>query len=225
MVDSIPISLSLIHPRWFYDGPAFVRFWEMSFNHAITYQEMFRLASFTEAVEQINLEPVSYPEEPIMVEDDNVLAKYLEAKDDVIGPFPSGDRFTRSGLDWLEHTAHQSLDFHKTTQDSHRAEEYARDYSRIIAKLNKKWQGKELARPLIPTTFPDPLPSDHSDPRFKNGKGLRMTGREQAGKKEALKRRECRRLSIERARREKYRELHQNDTERKLITSILLKVN
>lgn len=91
-----------------------------------------------------------------------------------------------------------------------------------MAKLNKKWQDKELARPFIHTSFPDPLPSDHSDPRFKKGEGRRMTGRELAEKKEALKRRECRQLSIERARREKYKELHQNDIERKYITSILL---
>lgn len=136
----------------------------------------------------------------------------------MIGSFPSGDRFTRSGLDLLEHTAHQSLDFHKSIQDSHRAEEYARDYSRIMAKLNKKWQDKELVRPSIPTSFPDPLPSEQSDAKFKKGKGRRMTGRELAEKEEALKRRERRRLSIERARREKYKELYQNDTQRKYIT-------
>lgn len=89
----------------------------------------------------------------------------------MIGFFPSGDRFTQSGLDLLEHTAHPSLNFHKTIQGSYCAEEYARDYSRIMAKLNKKWQDKELARPLIPTPFPDLLPSEQSDLRFKKGKG------------------------------------------------------
>ncbi len=171
------------------------------------------------------MEPVSHPEQPILVEDDNVPAKCLEGKDDVVGPFFSSDRFTRSGLDLLEHTAHQYLDFHKTIQDSYRAEEYAHDYSRIMAKLNKNWQDKKLARPFIPTSFSNPLPSDHSDPRFKKGKGRRMAGRELAEKEEALKRRECRQLSIERAWREKYKELHQNDIERKYITSILLKIN
>ena len=125
----------------------------------------------------------------------------------------------------LEYTAHQSLDFHKTIQDSHRAEEYACNYSRIMAKLNKKWQDKELARPLIPTSFSNPLPSEHSDPRFKKGKGRRMTGQELAEKEEVLKRQERRQLSIERARREKYKILYQNDTKRKYITSILLIIN
>ena len=218
MVDYIPMPLYLIHLQWFYDGPAFFRFWKMSFNPALTYQEICHLASFTEAAEQINLESVSFPEEPIIIEDDIVSERHLETKKDMIGSFPSSDRFIRSGLDLLEHTAHQSLDFHKTIQDSHRAEEYARDYSRIVAKLNKKWQDKELARPSIPTSFPDPLSSEQSDPRFKKGKGRRMTGRELAEKEEPLKRQKCRRFSIERARREKYKEPHQNDTQRKYIT-------
>ena len=94
-----------------------------------------------------------------------------------------------------------------------------------MANLNKKWQEKELARPFIPTSFPDPLPSDPSDPRFKKGKGWRMTRRELAEKEEALKCRERRRLSIERARREKYEELHQNDFERKFSTNIIPKIN
>ena len=91
VVDFIPIPISLIHPRWFYDGPAFVRFWKMSFNRAITHQEMVCLASFTEAAEQISLETVSHSEEPIVVEDDHVPVKQQEGNDDVLDPFPSGD--------------------------------------------------------------------------------------------------------------------------------------
>lgn len=52
-----------------------------------------------------------------------------------------------------------------------------------------------------------------------------MTGRKLAEKEEALKRRECRRLSIERARREKYEKLHQNGFERKYSPNIMLKIN
>lgn len=52
-----------------------------------------------------------------------------------------------------------------------------------------------------------------------------MAGRELAEKEEALKLRECRRLSIERARWEKYEELHQNEFERKYSTNIMLKIN
>lgn len=48
-----------------------------------------------------------------------------------------------------------------------------------------------------------------------------MTGRELAEKEEGLKRRENSRLSIERARREKYHQLHQDDIEGKYVTNTL----
>lgn len=102
------------------------------------HQKMVRLASFTEAAEQISLEIVFRSDEPITVEDDNVPIKQQEENDDVLDQFPSGDLFTRSGIYLREYTAHQSLDFHKTIQDSYWAEKYACDYSRIMAKLNKK---------------------------------------------------------------------------------------
>ena len=36
VVDNIPIPISLIHPRWFYYGPPFVRFWKIGFDPTIT---------------------------------------------------------------------------------------------------------------------------------------------------------------------------------------------
>ena len=120
--------------------------------------------------------------EPTLVDDDTSNFGYKDWKKDGLNTFPSGDRFERGGIDLLEYTAHQSLDFHKKIQDSHRAEEYARDYSCLMGKLNKKWQEKELARLLISITFPDPLPSSHSDRKFKKEKGRRMAGRELAEK-------------------------------------------
>ena len=104
---------------------------------------------------------------PTSVEDDIDNFGYKNGKKDGLKTFPFGDRFERGDVDLLEYTAHQSLDFHKTIQDSNCAEEYAQDYSRLMGKLNKKWQEKELACPSIPITFPDPLPSSHSDSKFK----------------------------------------------------------
>lgn len=92
---------------------------------------------------------------------------------------------------------HQSLDFHKTIQDSHYIDEYAQDYSHLMGKLNKKWYQKELVHLFIPITFPDPLLSTHSNSKFKKGKGCYMTGCEMAEKEELLKRQENRRLSIQ----------------------------
>ena len=186
----VAIPISFIHPRWFYYGPAFVRFWKMEFDPTITQEEMVRLASLPDDFGQENQDIEPTPPEPTLIQDDE------RKKEDGLKTFSYGDRFERGGIDLLEYTAHQSLDFHKTIQDSHRAEEYARDYSRLMGKLNQKWQEKKLARPSIPTTFPDPFPSSHSDPKFKKGKGRRMTGRELAEKEEALRRRENRCASV-----------------------------
>ena len=123
----------------------------------------------------------------------------------------SGDRFTRDGVDLLHSTALSSLDFHKSIQNSHRAEEYARDYSRMMEKLNKKWQEKEMARPMVPTTFSEPISTGNTKASMKKKTGRRFTGHEAVEQEEAIKRRTKRRQSIERARREKYAELHASD--------------
>ncbi len=52
----------------------------MSFNSALTYQEIRHLASFTEAAEQVNLESISSPEEPIIMGDNIVSETHLETK-------------------------------------------------------------------------------------------------------------------------------------------------
>ena len=120
----------------------------------------------------------------------------------------SGDRFQQDGADLLQSTAMQSLDFHKSISDAHRAEEHARDYSRVMEKLNKKWQEKEFACPSVPTTFLDPLPTGNTKSTMKKKYGRRFTGKEAAEQEEAVKRRTKRKLSIERARRKKYDQLH-----------------
>lgn len=61
--------------------------------------------------------------EPILVKDEDVSLNSKRQKDDVSKNFSHGDHFERGGIDMLEHTTQQSLDFHKTIQDSHRAEE------------------------------------------------------------------------------------------------------
>ena len=116
----------------------------------------------------------------------------------------SGDRFQRDGADLLQSTTMQSLDFHKSISDVHSGEEYARDHSQVMEKLNKKWQEKEFAHPSVPITFLDPLPTGNTKSTMKKKIGRRFTGREAAEQEEAIKRRTKRKLSIERAHREKY---------------------
>lgn len=105
----------------------------MTFNPSITFDKMLELAvsiekEFSKGSDQ--LQTTMYNE---TIE--------IPSGEDKIGAFikpASEDRFTRGGVDLLHSTAFSSLDFHKFIQDSHRAEEYARDYSRMMEKLNKK---------------------------------------------------------------------------------------
>ncbi len=48
VVDSLPIPLSLVHPRWLYKGSPFVVFWKMNFNPSIKYDTMLQLPVFKE---------------------------------------------------------------------------------------------------------------------------------------------------------------------------------
>lgn len=135
VVDSMAIPISLVHPRWFYKGPPFVVFWKMSFNLSITFDTMLELAAFPEKDLQ------KYPEQLETTIPDQETIEIPSDNDKVVmlAKPTSGDRFTRRGVDLLHSTALSSLDFHKSIQDSHRAEEYTCDYSRMMEKLNKKW--------------------------------------------------------------------------------------
>lgn len=98
----------------------------------------------------------------------------------------SGDRFTRDGVDLLHSTPINSLDFHKSIQDSHRGKEYARDYSWMMEKLNKKWQEKEMAGPMVPTTFSEPISIGKTKACMKKKAERQFTRCDAAGQKEAV---------------------------------------
>ena len=65
--------------------------------------------------------------------------------------------FAAAGLDLLHSVAYQSINLHQSKEDSPRRDKHAREHAHIVEKFNKKWQKKELVRPLIPTTFPDEI--------------------------------------------------------------------
>lgn len=145
VANSIPIAISLIHPRWFIDGPLFVISWRMPLDYGLSFEQMRCLA---EGI-QDNIHQKLREEEDMQVEVERMEQVKIEAK--------SGNRFRRGGVDLLHSAAYEAIDFHKSIADTHRGEEYARDYTRVMEKLNKKWEEKELARPSLPTTFPDEI--------------------------------------------------------------------
>lgn len=107
----IPISISLIHPCWFIDGPSFVIFWHMTLDYSLTHEQMGYLA------ERIQ---------------ENLYQKLGEKEDmklkEKIG-VESGDRLRRRGIDLLHSATYEAIDFHKSIADTHRGEEYARNYT------------------------------------------------------------------------------------------------
>lgn len=120
----------------------------------------------------------------------------------------SGDRYHREGVDLLHSAAYQAIEFHKSIADIHRGEEYARDYTRVMEKLNKKWKEKELARPSLPTTFPDEIRANENLTYKKGGSRRRAyTGREAAEANEAEQRRVRRKISIDQGRRQRHSRL------------------
>ena len=127
-----------------------------------------------------------------------------------------GDRYRRGGVDMMQSAAFESMDLHKSMENSHRDEEYARAYVANSAKFNQKWLKRESARSLISTTFPDEIPPKENL-RWKNGGSRRRayTGREAV---EANQRRARRRDSIEQGRRRQHDKLRESDENESLIS-------
>lgn len=112
----------------------------------------------------------------------------------------AGDRYQWDGKDLLHSAAIHSINFHTSLTDSHRGEEYARDYFQVVEKLNEKWRQKQAVT-TIPTAFPDPIrPKENL--KFKKGGSRRRayTGREATEAEEKEKRNKKRRESIDRGR-------------------------
>lgn len=59
-----------------------------------------------------------------MVENDINSFSFENKKEDELKTFFYGECFEKGGIDLLEYTVHQSLDFHKTIQDLYYAKEY-----------------------------------------------------------------------------------------------------
>ena len=49
-----------------------------------------------------------------------------------------GDRYRRGGVDMMQSASFESMDLHKSMENSHRDEEYAREYVAKSAKFNQQ---------------------------------------------------------------------------------------
>lgn len=240
-----PIPVSLVHPRWFFDGPSFVTSWHMTLDYQLSFKDMLA-GNFAEETNLITQKATSEQE---MVGNRGVKERVegvgeSENKEvEVVGSWEAeevnevkdsemeenekveeikmrsenhGNRFRRNGLDLLHSAAYEAIDFHKSIKDAHRGEEYARDYARVTEKFNRKWKEKELTRAFLPTTFPDEIRPKENLTYKKGGSRRRAyTGREAAEVREAEHRRAQRRYSIEESRQKKHDTLQALEVEKK----------
>lgn len=135
VIDFSPIPISLIHPRWFFDGPSCVFSWHMTLDHSISFEDMLCLGPKVEETQELIEEEIETEEEEEKVE-----ARVETQRDvgEVEIESRLGGRYQRGGADLLLSMAHEALDFHKLIADAHRAEEYACDCTCVMGKLNKQ---------------------------------------------------------------------------------------
>ncbi len=135
VVEDTPIPLSLIHPRWLSKAPEIVVGWEMTFDSTVTPADY---AAMTGA------------------EDTRSQSSSHSNDDDDRGPSPmppTQSRYDRRGLNMLEAEAFSAYEFHKKIPDSHRAEEYTREVTKAIRKVNKAYSQKFNEKAALPQSF------------------------------------------------------------------------
>ena len=137
----IPIPLSLIHPRWFLDGPAKVApKWKMTFDLNLTFEIMLKTAEGAAMNEELESPYLAMPEL-----DDNQADSPLSVEtndnadiDPKSSDFYKGDRYWRNGVDLMEAVAREAIVFYKTLVNSQRAEEFAKKFSFVAEKFTSK---------------------------------------------------------------------------------------
>ncbi len=187
VVEDTPIPLSLIHPRWLSKAPETVVGWEMTFDSTVTPADY---AAMTGA------------------EDTRSQFSSHSNDDDDRGPSPmpsTQSRYDRRGLNMLEAEAFSAYEFHKKIPDSHRAEEYTREVTKAIRKVNKAYSQKFNEKAALPQSFTVAKKNDEGLQYKKNGSRRRaLTGREAADAQDQALRRQTRAEQIEKERRDKF---------------------
>ena len=202
LMEGISIPASLIHPRWFIDGPAYVPrgVWSMSLSSNASIESRAAAKSSATARLDSAVEPA--------VESSEAAESNAAARSSTL----RGDQFSRHGLDLLESSSLDAIKYAKTLP-SHERERYAA----ALKKFHGAYQEKVSEHSKLPVTFVDPIRPKETLPDFKKGasraKGRRMTGAEAAEAVEAAKRRHRRAESINQYRSEKHSQILAQDME------------
>lgn len=175
----------------------------MALQKLLTFEMMLKTAEGATMDEELELPYLAMPEL-----DDNQADSPLSVEtndsadiDPKSGDFYMDDRYWRKGVDLIEAVARDAIVFHKTLANSQRAEKLAKEVSFLAEKFTSKWNKRESARNMIPTTFPDEQLAKEGLTYKKGGSRRRAyTGREAAQAKEDDAHHKKRKRVLEKAR-------------------------
>ena len=127
VVADLPIPLSLLHSRWLIRAPEIVVGWQMKFNLSIT--------------------PASYA---LLDDIRGQSSTQLDNEDDRPPPPTSvQSRYDGWGLDMMKAEAFEAYELHKNILEGHRAEDYARELTKEIQKMNRTYNEKYTRPSLV----------------------------------------------------------------------------
>lgn len=180
LFDESAIPLSLVPPRWFFDGPDYLeQQWNMNYSH----DQEFTYAFLPNATINPSAASEVYPSQEIKTE-----AKYERH---------AGDQYQNHGQSLILDVALQVVEKQKEFSGA-AAEEFAQTFKVQTAKIVEAVKAREEKRKILPPQLPLPLkePKLRSFPN-KNGTARKMTGAEAAVAAEADESRARRRAKKE----------------------------
>ncbi|KAF6233533.1 hypothetical protein HO173_008264 [Letharia columbiana] len=122
-------------------------------------------------------------------------------------PVPTQSRYDRRGLDLLEAGAFSAYEFHKKIPEGHRAEEYTREVTKAIQRVNRVYGQKYNEKAALPQSFSVAKKDDEGLQYKKNGSRRRaLTGREAADAEDQTLRRQVRKDANEKRDNKKFAE-------------------
>ena len=140
---NLPIPISLIHPREFFDGPSKVVSWNMSFDLDLDFAQMMYQSQ--------NPDPRKESSEPEEIKSLTgsaplyaVPAAGFVSRDPWTKETHEGDRYRRKGSDLIEASTLDAVAFQKSLPNSQRAEEFAKEYAELTKEFIAKWKAKEV---------------------------------------------------------------------------------
>ncbi len=120
-----------------------------------------------------------------LADNDNTRSQFnghsSDDEDPGTAPVSAQPKYGRRGMDLLEAGAFSAYEFHKKIPEAHRAEEYTKELTKAISKVNRAYKQKYNEKAALPQSFTVAKKDDEGLQYKKNGSRRRaLTGREAA---------------------------------------------